>query len=250
MSDKDAIAAGLYTSGSRIIIALEHDGKISHYKRKLFSQETALFPALERLMPAGKSVRDIKEICASKGPGRFTGIRIALTVAGTLNVLSGASICTATTFDIMALQAADSISFARKFPKGGMIAVLLHAFREEYFCAFYDARPGEIPVLVKDPAWLRREEAEKLLKSVRKPFFCIADEEERPGIYELLPKRAVQAPKGISRILPEYLIYAPRVMGSPDLKPLYLKLAKFELDALEKAAKDSKKQSDSVEKAK
>ena len=235
---KDNIAVGLYTSGSRIIVALEHDGRISHYKRKMFSQETALFPAVKRLLPQGKTVRDISEICAAKGPGRFTGIRIALTVAGTLNVLSGAKIFTATMFDIFALQAAESHAFAKSFPGGGRIAVLLHAFREEYFCAFYDAAPGKLPEQIIPPAWLPREETEKLLSMQKKPFFCIADEEEKPGIYDLLPKKAVPAPKSISKVMPEYLIRAPRTMGNSDLRPLYLKPAKFELDAMEKAAKE------------
>ena len=235
---QDNIAIGLYTSGSRIIVSMEHGGKISHYKRKLFSQETALFPAAERLLPPGKTVRDISEVCAAKGPGRFTGIRIALTVAGTLNALSGAKIFTATMFDIFALQAAESHAFAKAFPGGGMIAVLLHAFREEYFCAFYRAVPGKLPEQIIPPAWLPREETEKLLSGQKKPFFCISDEEEKPGIYDLLPKNAVRAPKNISKVLPEYLIHAPRLMGNADLKPLYLKPAKFELDAMEKAAKE------------
>lgn len=239
---RDNIAIGLYTSGSRIIVALGHGGKISHYKRKMFSQETALFPAIGRLLPAGKTVRDISEVCAAKGPGRFTGIRIALTVAGTLNVLSGTKIFTATMFDIFALQAAESRPFAKSFPKGGKIAVLLHAFREEYFCAVYDVNvPGEKPVQTASPAWLPRQEAEKMLAAIKQPFFCIADEEEKPGIYDLLPKNAVPAPKKLSRVLPEYLIRAPRTMGNSDLKPLYLKPAKFELDAMEKAAAESAK---------
>ena len=246
-ADNDSIALGLYTSGSRIIVAMEHGGKVSHYKRKMFSQETALFPAAERLLPPGMTVRDITEVCAAKGPGRFTGIRIALTVAGTLNVLSGAKIFTATMFDIFAMQAAESRAFAKAFPGGGIISVLLHAFREEYFCAFYNiSRPGALPKQAIPPAWLPREETEKLLSGQKKTFFCIADEEEKPGIYSLLPENAVRAPKNISKVLPEYLIRAPRRLGNADLKPIYLKPAKFELDAMEKAAKEKAAQAEAA----
>ena len=236
---KEKLCIGLYTSGSRIKIAVKCGDYMRSASRKIFSQETVLFPMLEKLLPPGMTVRDIEQVCALKGPGRFTGIRIGLTVAGTLNALSGAEILTATSFDILACQAADSYSFRKSFPNGGLVAVLTHAFREEYFCAFYDvpAQNGN-PVLRGQPSWLQRAEAEKLLASADEPFFCIADEQEKPDIYSLLPentqKRISKAPKNISCILPEYLIYAPQRLGSHDIRPLYLKLAKFELDAIEK----------------
>ena len=232
------ISIGLCTSGSRLIVAVEADGKIKSCCRKLFSQETALFPAVKKLLPIGKKISDIGEVCALKGPGRFTGIRIGLTVAGTLNALSGAAVRTATVFEVLAFQASCSAAFARSFPSGGKTAVLMNAFREEYFCAVYNiASPGALPELTDAPVWLQRPDMEKKLSGIKEPFFCIADEKEKPEIYSLLPKQAVRAPKKISCILPEYLISAPRRFGSSDLKPLYLKPAKFELDAMEKAAK-------------
>ena len=231
------ISVGLCTSGSRLIVAVEADGKVKAFRRKLFSQETALFPALKKLLSSGKKISDIGEVCALKGPGRFTGIRIGLTVAGTLNALSGATVRTATVFDVLACQASDSTAFARAFPSGGRTVVLLHAFREEYFCAVYNIpTPGALPELVEAPVWLQRTDMEKKLSGMN-TFFCIADEKEKAEIYSLLPRQAVRAPKKISFIMPEYLVSAPRRYGTSDLKPLYLTPAKIELDAMEKPAK-------------
>ncbi|MCR4819992.1 MAG: hypothetical protein K5838_02590 [Elusimicrobiales bacterium] len=236
--EKD-ISIGLCSSGSRLIVAIEHDGQIKSMRRKLFSQETALFPTVEKLLPPGKDLSSIKEVCALKGPGRFTGIRIALTVAGIMNALSGAEAHSATVFETLACQASESKAFHKHFPSGGKIAVLMQAFREEYFCAiYYAAVPGSLPEKNMEPVWLQRPEMEKLLRGIKEPFFCIADEEEKPGIYDLIPANAIRAAKNISKILPEYLIKAPRLYGGADLKPLYLKPAKFELDAMEKAARE------------
>ena len=63
--EKD-ISIGLCSSGSRLIVAIEHDGQIKSMRRKLFSQETALFPTVEKLLPPGKYLSSIKEVCALK----------------------------------------------------------------------------------------------------------------------------------------------------------------------------------------
>lgn len=236
------VKIGFYTSGSRLIVSVLDGKKFSSARRKVFNQETYLFPLLSKILPAKKTIADIAEVCAIKGPGRFTGIRIGLTAAGSMQALSGVQVFTATVFEVMACQAAESNIFRRKFPKGALVAIILHAFREEYFCAVYKVVSGKVPKLEKEPVWLQRAEMQKMLSGIKEKFFCIADIEEKKDIYALIPKNAVSAPKNISKILPQYLIKAPELFGHTDLHPLYLKPAKFELDAIKKeASKKDKK---------
>jgi hypothetical protein len=107
--------------------------------------------------------------------------------------------------------------------------VLLHAFKDEYFCQFFV--PGELPKPEGGPVWLKEEELRNLLAGTGAPFYAIADAEEAPGIYGLLPGNAVKAPPALSKIIPAYLIKAALAYKNGTLKPLYLKPAKYEQES-------------------
>ncbi|MEI7528554.1 MAG: hypothetical protein WCK76_06385 [Elusimicrobiota bacterium] len=227
------LTLGLCTSGSRLKIAVAAGARISAMQRKIFNQERVMFALVRReLARAGGDFRALDAVCAARGPGRFTGIRIALTLAGTLQALAGTKIYTATMFEILALQAFEDKDFltgcAGRRPL--RLAVLLHAFREEYFCQFFRCGPGlKLPRPESAPVWLAAPEMRELLAGQPGPFYAVADEEEGPGIYALLPPQAARARAGISRVLPPYIIKAAMAYGSRSLKPLYLKPAKYEL---------------------
>lgn len=226
------ITVGLCTSGSRLVAAVSAGGRLYAARRKVYNQERVLYGVLEgRLRRAGGSLRDVGAVCAARGPGRFTGTRIALTLAGVLKELSGAEVLTATVFEILALQACGTRHFSDWKDGGGRtLAVLLHAFKDEYFCQFFEAGRGAAkPRAVTEPAWLPEAGVRELLASRAGPLYCVADEEERPGIYSLLPAGAERAPAAVSRVLPGGIIAAARAWGSRTLRPLYLKPAKYEL---------------------
>ena len=227
----EEITLGLCTSGARLKVSVLAGGRFFQAQKKVFNQERFLFPLVKReLKKAGADLRGVTAVCAARGPGRFTGIRISLTLAGALKALAGARVYTATLFEILALQAAESAHFRAWAKEGGgtRLAVLLHAFKDEYFCQFFV--PGKLPKPEGEPVWLKEEEMRELLHNNGAPFYAIADAEEAAGIYALLPGNAVKAPPVLSKIIPAYLIKAALAYKNKTLKPLYLKPAKYETE--------------------
>ena len=226
----EKIILGLCTSGTRLKIAASAGGRAARAQKKVFNQEKYLFALVKKtLAAAGAELRDVDTVCAARGPGRFTGIRISLTLAGALKALAGASVSTATLFEMLALQAAESRHFKKWSAGGGRLAVLLHAFKDEYFCQFFSIGRA-LPRPSGEPVWLKAEDLRRLLAEVKEPCYAIGDAEEEPGIYGLLPASAVRAPAAISKIIPGYIIKAALAYKNKTLKPLYLKPAKYELE--------------------
>ncbi len=216
------------TSGRRLKLGLAA-GKFRSLSVKEPNQEKQLFPSLDLLLKrTGARLEDISGVCAVRGPGRFTGIRIGLTLAGSLELLLGCRARGVTVFEVLALAAAPLL------PAGGKLAVLLHAFKEEYFVQFYRVAPGgKVPRPLGAPVWLPEAGARDLLVSA-KPDLCAADDEEKPGIYSLVPAGCRKAPPSVSMVTPEAVMAAGEIFGGP-MEPLYLKPAKYELDAGAKA---------------
>lgn len=224
----EKLTLGLCTSGSRLKVSVFDGKRFLCAQKKVFNQETELFGAVKGLLAeAGGDLRGVGTVCAARGPGRFTGIRIALTFAGTLRALAGTGVRTATLFEVLALQAAGCAHYRRS--GAGRLAVLLHAFKDEYFCQFFSAPAGGGPRAESAPVWLREPEMRALL-AARRPPYVVADAEEAPGIYSLVPEGAVAAPASVSRVLPDHVIKAALAGRSGTLKPLYLKPAKYELE--------------------
>jgi len=225
----EKVILGLCTSGTRLKIAAAAGARTAQAQKKVFNQEKFLFALVRKtLAAAGAELRQVGMVCAARGPGRFTGIRISLTLAGTLKALAGASVRTATLFEILALQAANTPHFKKWAGAGGRrLAALVHAFKDEYFCQFFSA--GPLPRPDGEPVWLKAEELRALLAAQPGPLYAVADAEEEPGIYGLLPPAAARAPRAVSKILPAFVIKAALAYKNPTLKPLYLKPAKYEL---------------------
>jgi tRNA threonylcarbamoyl adenosine modification protein YeaZ len=225
----EQVKLGLCTSGSRLKIAVEAGGKIFQAQKKIFNQEQALFGLVKReLAKAGADLGSVDVVCAVRGPGRFTGIRISLTLAGALKAMAGAKVYTATLFEILALQACEH----KDFKDSGLsrIAVLLHAFKDEYFCQFFKAAAGrKLPQPEGEPLWLKSGELKEQL-AAETIFYAIGDSEEDPAVYGLLPAGCARAPKAISKVLPGHVIKAAMALRNKTLKPLYLKPAKYELE--------------------
>lgn len=94
-----------------------------------------LFPAIQQLL-AGVSAApdDIKDVYISVGPGSFTGLRIAVTIAKMMNLTLGVRIVTVDTLDVIA-ENIDSATADR-------MAVVLDAKRSQFFTAAYISQQG------------------------------------------------------------------------------------------------------------
>lgn len=232
-----AITAGICTSGSKVKLSVQAGDKFYCATKKAKNQEKVLFTMFDRLLGVHKAgLKDISTLCVITGPGRFTGLRIGLTLAGALKTLAGVTVYSSTLFEVLAAQAAASKEFrtwasGRKEPR---LAALVHAFKNEYFCQLFGPS-GRGFQAVEAPRWLQDGELARYLQTLGGDIYVIADAEEKPEIYSLAPRELERAPARLSKILPEFIIKTGLALKNSDLRPLYLKPAKYELQQPVKA---------------
>ncbi|MEI7481319.1 MAG: tRNA (adenosine(37)-N6)-threonylcarbamoyltransferase complex dimerization subunit type 1 TsaB [Elusimicrobiota bacterium] len=260
----EKLTAGICTSGSRVKLSLLAEGKFHNASKKALNQERVLFSMMDRLLGGRKArLTDISTLCVITGPGRFTGLRVGLTLASALKTLAGIRVYSSTLFDILAAQAAASKEFMAwaAGKKEVRIVALVHAFKDEYFCqafraarqqdsaaagqrgsgtarqqdrgaatlyalrfTLYDLTPAEAP------RWFKDTEVAGYLAAQGSDLYIIADAEEKTDIYSLAPEALEKAPARVSKILPEFVIKTGLALKNRDLTPLYLKPAKYELE--------------------
>jgi tRNA threonylcarbamoyladenosine biosynthesis protein TsaB len=108
-----------------------------------------LFVSIARLLDKSALVpRDIRQIYISSGPGSFTGIRIAVTMAKTMNFANDIKIVAVDTLDVTAANAADYIRY--KKITIGKIATIIGAKREQFFVATYQNDNGHWVKITED----------------------------------------------------------------------------------------------------
>ncbi len=98
-----------------------------------------IFIAIKSLLePLELTAQQIEHVYISIGPGSFTGLRIAATLAKTMHLANDAKIVTVDTLDVIAANAADPALCEQKeetIPE--KIATILDAKRSQFFVALY-----------------------------------------------------------------------------------------------------------------
>lgn len=221
------VIIGLDTSSSPLLAVVECGGKICFSRRKGVKQERILFPVLKRLLDKQSArLSDTKKVVIVRGPGRFTGIRIALTFASMLQYLNQAKIYGVTVFEAVKEQVFASKSFKKwqEQNPAGVLAVVLHAFREEYFLQFFTPQ-------AQAPQWLSVPELWARLESCEKPLFIAGVDKERTPLDGLLGGRWPLADFKDCTVRPDTLasLAEREDLLQNALEPLYLKPARFEL---------------------
>ena len=216
------------TSSSPLLLAVEKEGKIVASRRKGIKQEKLLFPVLRHLLAkAGADLSDITRICIVRGPGRFTGIRIALTFASMMQFLNHCEVKGSTLFEVIFRQVSASSLYKKWHQQHatGEVAVVLHAFREEYFLQIFGPAPTQ-------PQWLSREELLARLAAYKQPLLLAGTDKEFTSLSNLVGTAYPLARYTDCRVQPRTLV----TMAYEDqwttnaLEPLYLKPARFELE--------------------
>ncbi|MDR0953527.1 MAG: tRNA (adenosine(37)-N6)-threonylcarbamoyltransferase complex dimerization subunit type 1 TsaB, partial [Elusimicrobiota bacterium] len=177
----------LDSSSTPLTIALNAHGKTYTAKTNKIKQEEFLFPLLRRLLKkADIKLAEVKKVFFVKGPGRFTGIRIGITLASMLSELAGADIASASIFDLLKFKAAAAKEYKTWLAKNpdGNLAVILHAFRGEYF----------VQIGQNAPVWIDVEELKKLLKKTKKPLFIVGWGADRTPLADALPAAYTYGP--------------------------------------------------------
>jgi tRNA threonylcarbamoyladenosine biosynthesis protein TsaB len=95
----------------------------------------------ELLKKENLTPKDISYTCISCGPGSFTGIRIAVTVAKTIAFANSSNIIAVNTLDVLAQNASDYMQAEKK--EIGKIATILDAKRGQFFMAIYHFQDRE-----------------------------------------------------------------------------------------------------------
>lgn len=227
MQDKRKIILGLDSSGPTLMICLNDGEKTYSFRHTHIKQEQFLIPLLSRaLAKAHASLADVNKVFFVRGPGRFTGIRISLTFASMLKELNGAEVGSATLFDIIRRQAEQSRSFLtwKNNHEEGILAVILHAFREEYFLQFFDGSE-------QGPMWLSKEDLLLKLAERKEPLYCAGVDKDSTALTQMLGDKYRLAPLADCRVRPQTLIEMAHnpAHDKNALEPLYLKPARFEL---------------------
>ena len=133
---KEKIILALDSTSSPLRVVLSRGGKAYSARKAGIKQEELLFPVLNKIFAkAGVKLKDVTHFFYVKGPGRFTGIRIGITLASVLSEINGTDISSADLFDILKFQAEKSSQYKKwlKANPGGVLCIVIHAFREEYF---------------------------------------------------------------------------------------------------------------------
>jgi tRNA threonylcarbamoyladenosine biosynthesis protein TsaB len=220
----------LDSSAVPLICAITDGKKLYRASKTGIKQENYLFPLLKNLLKKFKAeLKDIDSCLFVKGPGRFTGIRIGITLASMLKEFAEVKIASLSVFDILKYQAQNSADYKKEY---GDIMIILPAFRQEYFLSF---KNKEI--------WTTEEEISSLLKKQKTPLFICGWAVEGKNLKEIFTcKKAIFAPSKLNKISFETMAkLAQKYCGKQKLEevltPLYLKPARFELTVVKKAVK-------------
>lgn len=138
-----------------LILAVETSGRLGSVAIALEEQMLAeavfsgpmrhsseVFPAIYNLLNRfGRKPRDIEHIYVSVGPGSFTGLRIAVSMAKTMHLANNAKIVAVDTLDVIAANIDGYFKQIRNDVE--KIAVILDAKRGQFYIAVYQRTSDE-----------------------------------------------------------------------------------------------------------
>jgi len=135
--------------GEQILAEAAFSGPMRH--------SAEIFPTVSALLKdLGRKPKEIEHIYISVGPGSFTGLRIAVTIAKTFNLANNAKIVPVDTLDVIAAN----VTTENTLPTSNIehIAAILDAKRSQFFIALYqrntsDKRPVPQVRATSDGIW-------------------------------------------------------------------------------------------------
>ena len=147
--NKETVVLAVETSGRTGSVALGFDDKIANetYFSGFMRHSTEILPVIEGLLKKSDvKPEEIKHLYISNGPGSFTGIRIAASLAKMMYLANSLKIVTVDSLDVIALNALGPINATgqkENLPVNSendeihKIATILDAKRGQFFVALY-----------------------------------------------------------------------------------------------------------------
>ena len=124
-------------TGERLLKEITFSGPMRH--------SAELFPAIGALLYSfGRRARDIEQVYISIGPGSFTGLRIAVTLAKSIHLANSAKIVSVDTLDVIAANVInlDSMGGESRASSIEIIAPILDAKRGQFYISVYQKDRG------------------------------------------------------------------------------------------------------------
>jgi len=234
MKNKKSILA-IDSAESFLKLALYADGKTYKTQKKTIKQEKYLFVFIEKLLGKAKlKFKDIDVVCVLKGPGRFTGIRIGLTLASIMQKFNKSKTFAVSLLDALCFETVGTQEFKKWFLKNpkGEVAGIIHAFREEYYLQFFKVNSENAPVTKLKALWLTKDDLMRHLKKQKSPLFITGWAKDYFPLSEIIKnKKYNYLTPSASGLNPVTLIEMVKTdtLVSRNLTPLYLKKARFEI---------------------
>lgn len=170
---------------------IEDDKIISSYSEECFKRQSEeIFVVLEdMLQKTNKRLLDIDSICITSGPGSYTGVRIAMTIAKVLASLADLKLYTISTLRLYANMQANTL-------------VLLDARANRAYAGIYD----KVSIIMDDTV-LEIDKIDATKHNVVGDGHLIALEDKMPDISEafLNTKAIWQEVEDIEHLVPVYL---------------------------------------------
>ncbi len=171
----NSLILAVETSGRKGSAALGIGKKIFHeiFFSSPIRHGTELFPAVSTMLKQIKRpANHINHIYISAGPGSFTGIRIAVTMAKTLHLANNAKIVAVDTMNVIAENATDFMSEKNKnFDK---IATIIDAKRGQFYIAVFSNQAGHWVKQV-DGCLMTAEEFKSRFSNKQEPLWLLGE---------------------------------------------------------------------------
>ena len=133
-----SVAVGI---GDKILGETTFSGVMTH-SRELFLTAESLLKRIDR------HISDLAHIYIAAGPGSFTGLRIAVTMAKMMALAGGTKIVAANTMDILTVNASEYIK--EKKIKILRLATILDAKRKQFYVGLYENNHGNWQKVTND----------------------------------------------------------------------------------------------------
>lgn len=162
-----------------------------------------IFPAINTLLNHfSRKPSQIEQVHISIGPGSFTGLRIAATLAKILHLANNAKIVTADTLDVIAANTIQITSDEQRATSDERIATILDAKRGQFFIAAYQ-RLHENTM-----SFLRKQESTSAIRNTQ----SCPRAKRRDAIQDTSDERRATNDKIWKKLLPDSLMTASQFL--------------------------------------